>query len=122
MLYMRPESEVKIFAETSVKHLINTITCTLQQPIYLQFAPLALEFCKLFRRANLVHDALYKLCRSYLAMIMKQYNNFDGCCNDNMFPYATEQVNNISVDLVCCMEPMNNFGPSSGAIKNFVNF
>ncbi|PWA66230.1 HECT-like protein [Artemisia annua] len=63
-------------------------------------------------RANLVHDALYKLCRSYLAMIMKQDNNFDGGCNDNMFPYATEQVNNIYVDLVCCKEPMNNFGPS----------
>ncbi|PWA85174.1 HECT-like protein [Artemisia annua] len=103
MLYMRPEREVKFFAETSVKHLISTITCTLPQPISLQFAPSALKFCKLFRRANLVHDALYKLCRSYLAMIMKQDNNFDGGCNDNMFPYATEQVNNISVDLVCLL-------------------
>ncbi|GJT99388.1 hypothetical protein Tco_1109727 [Tanacetum coccineum] len=121
MLYMYQNRDIKIFAETSLKHLINTITCTLLQPICLQLAPLALEFCKLCHRAALIHDPLYKFCRSSLAMIMRQ-DNFDGVYYDNMFPYATEEVNNISLDLVLCMEPNNNFGPSLRAVEDFVTF
>ncbi|GKE64786.1 hypothetical protein Tco_1518947, partial [Tanacetum coccineum] len=71
--------------------------------------------------AALIHDPLYKFCQSSLAMIMRQ-DNFDGVYYDNMFPYATEEVNNISLDLVLCMEPNNNFRPSPRAVEDFVTF
>lgn len=68
MLYMSPHKGNKECAESSIR---NFIASMLPKPLYSQFAPLVLDFCKLLNTAAAQDDPLYDLCRTSLGSIVE---------------------------------------------------
>lgn len=71
MLYRLPHPSNKECVEDSIQHFIKSNRNVLPRPIYPEFAPIVLEFCKLLGRATAHEDPLYKLCRSSLGSMVE---------------------------------------------------
>lgn len=135
MLYLSPHAGNKQCAEESIQHFIKSSRNVLPRPIYPEFAPIVLEFCKLLGRATAHDDPLYKLCRSSLGSMVEHVKigrnskNYDGngyrkvvIAVQEIFPFVDELARKLSEGLVSSMESVVNFGPSPNDVRDFAAF
>ncbi|KAJ9566356.1 hypothetical protein OSB04_002322 [Centaurea solstitialis] len=145
MLYMSPHNGNKELAEEAIRHFIKSRRSSFPKPIYPEFAPIVLEFCKLLGRAAAHDDPLYVLCRSSLGSMVEfvkigrrsSSKNYDvgggggGSSSgynkvvvavQEIFSLVDELASKLSEGLVSSMESIRNRGPSSSDVRHFAAF
>ncbi|KAI3825197.1 hypothetical protein L1987_06674 [Smallanthus sonchifolius] len=130
MLYVSPHNGNKECAQDSIQRFIKS----LPMPIYSEFAPILLEFCKLLGRAATHDDPLYRLCRSSLGSMVeyvrlgRNSKNYDSGYKkvvfavQEIFPFVDQLANKLSEDLVLSTESIVNSGPLSSDVQDFGAF
>ncbi|XP_076910570.1 E3 ubiquitin-protein ligase UPL5-like [Bidens hawaiensis] len=131
MLYMSPHHGNKDCAQDSIQHFIKALPV----PLYSEFAPVVLEFCKLLARAATRDDPLYRLCRTSLGSMVeyvklgrnsKVYESGGYkkvvIAVQEIFPFLHELASKLSEDLVSSMESVVNSGPSQSDVNDFGAF
>ncbi|XP_009625673.1 E3 ubiquitin-protein ligase UPL5 isoform X1 [Nicotiana tabacum] len=130
MLYMSQAKVNKDTADESIRQFVNSSKTVLPKPIYMQCAPIVLEFCKLLSGAAGVDDSLYGLCRSSLGGIVEsvgisrwESNGKDVIALVDIFPFVRELGVKLSRALDPSMESLNAFmGPSLNDVRDFTAF
>ncbi|KAI3680452.1 hypothetical protein L6452_35223 [Arctium lappa] len=135
MLYMSPHNGNKECAEEAIQHFIKSSRNALPRPIYSEFAPIVLEFCKLLGRAAAHDDPLYRLCRSSLGSMVefvkigRSSKNYDVgsykkvvIAVQEIVPFVDELASKLSEGLVSSMDPIVSYGPSASDVRDFAAF
>ncbi|MCD7461388.1 hypothetical protein HAX54_046016 [Datura stramonium] len=129
MLYMSQAKVNKDTADESIRQFINSSKTVLPKPIYLQCAPIVLEFCKLLSGAAGVDDSLYGLCRSSLGGIVEsigiarwESNGKDVIELQDIFPFVRELAVKLSQALESSMGSIAITGPSLSDVRDFSAF
>nr|GMC78634.1 E3 ubiquitin-protein ligase UPL5 [Ipomoea batatas] len=127
MLYASPVKANRDCASDSIRLFIVSSKNILSKPIYLQFAPIIIEFCMLLNRAAGTKDPVYCLCRSSLGSIVESVGIGCGVGSDKLlvrmqdiFPFVRELASKISEDLGTSMD--SSMGPSETDVRDFIAF
>lgn len=129
MLYMSHAKVNKDTADESIRQFINSSKTVLPNPIYIQCAPIVLEFCKLLSGSAGVDDSLYGLCRSSLGGIVEsvgvtswERNDKDVMGLQDIFPFVRELGAKLSQSLESGMGSDTLLGLSASDVRDFTAF
>ncbi|XP_060212732.1 E3 ubiquitin-protein ligase UPL5 [Lycium barbarum] len=130
MLYMSQSRVNKDTGDESIRQFINSSKTVLPKPIYMQCAPIVLEFCKLLSVAAGVDDSLYGLCRSSLGGIVESIGvarwesngSKDVIALYDIFPFVCEVGAKLSQALESSMGENGFMGPSLSDVRDFTAF
>ncbi|XP_071699945.1 E3 ubiquitin-protein ligase UPL5-like [Rutidosis leptorrhynchoides] len=142
MLYVSPIYANKGYANEAIQVFFKSYRKLLEDdkaklPIYIEFAPIVLRFCKLLATAVTHDDLLYTFCRNYLASMMEYVklgmivNTFDVTSSiykkaditvQDIFPFVNQIATQLSRDLVSSMESVVNSGLLASDVLAFSSF
>ncbi|KAK4353748.1 hypothetical protein RND71_025942 [Anisodus tanguticus] len=130
MLYMSQSKVNRDTGDESIRQFINSSKTVLPKNIYMQCAPIVLEFCKLLSVAAGVDDSLYGLCRSSLGGIVESIgvtkwgksNDKDVIDLQDIFPFVRELGAKISQALESSTGENAFMGPAMSDVHDFSAF
>nr|GMD06985.1 E3 ubiquitin-protein ligase UPL5 [Ipomoea batatas] len=121
ILYMSPVIHYRDCAEESIRTFIISSKANLNKPMYVHFAPIIIEFCKLLNRAVGVNDPLYILCRSSLGSIVESVGK-DLIKIEDILPFLSELAIKLTESLGLSAQSSTFMGPSANEVNDFIAF